>query len=274
MSDRADRLVQALPAAGVDVMLVSQPLNVRYLTGYTGSNGIAIIGPQTRTFITDFRYVEQAKAEVDPSFERLRASQDLISAVAGALPSGSLRLGFEDEHVTVARHGRLREVLSDGIELVRIGKEIERLRAVKESREVAAMRAAAELADAAFERIVGEGLEGRTEREAALALNRAMQEMGARRASFDTIVAAGSQAALPHGQPRDVEIRRGDLVVIDWGAVRDGYCSDCTRTVAVGTMRRGGAGGLRARALGSARRARGGAGRAPAAAKSTPSLAA
>ena len=113
---------------------------------------------------------------------------------------------------------------------------VERLRAVKDSEEVAAIRAACQLADAALEQVLADGLVARTEREVALALETAMRELGATRPSFDTIIAAGPHGALPHAQPRDVVIEPGQLVVIDWGAELDGYCSDCTRTVATGPV--------------------------------------
>src|ERR1019366_1000707 len=109
-------------------------------------------------------------------------------------------------------------------------------RAVKDAEEVARIRAASELADAAFERLLAGGLVGRTEREAAITLESAMRELGATRPSFDSIVAAGAHGALPHAHPREVTIEPGRLVVIDWGAELDGYCSDCTRTVATGEL--------------------------------------
>jgi Xaa-Pro aminopeptidase len=108
------------------------------------------------------------------------------------------------------------------------------MRAVKEPEEVARIRAAAALADAAFERVVGNGLAGRSEREIALSLETEMRTRGADRAAFDAIIATGAHGALPHAQPRDQQVKSGDMVVIDWGAQLDGYCSDCTRTVAVG----------------------------------------
>jgi Xaa-Pro aminopeptidase len=234
MRARAERLIELLPRAGVDVILITDLVNVRYLTGYTGSNGLALVGPRTRAFITDFRYVDQAADEVDPAFERRRAPLDLAEAVAEALPIEPLRLGFDDTHVSVRQHARLQELLPERIELVGAGGLIESLRAVKEPEEVEAMQAATALADAAFGRLIEGGLAGRTERELALALEREMLERGAQRPSFDTIVAAGPHGALPHAQPRDDEIRRGDLVVIDWGAKLGGYCSDCTRTLAAG----------------------------------------
>ncbi len=243
MSVRADRLVASLadaagpgPGAAAGAMLVTDLVNVRYLTGYTGSNGLALVGAQTRTFITDFRYVEQAAEQVDPSFERRTAPQELIEAVGEALPGGPLRLGFEDAHISVRTHARLRELLEERVELVPFGGVIEKLRAVKDPEEIERIGAACELADAALEQLLSDGLVGRTERQAALALEIAMRELGAQRPSFDSIVAAGPHGALPHARPRDVVIEAGQLVVIDWGAELDGYCSDCTRTVATGPL--------------------------------------
>jgi Xaa-Pro aminopeptidase len=234
MIGRAERLTKLLPEAGVDVLLVSELANVRYLTGYTGTNGLALVGPLSRTFLTDFRYVEQAAEEVHPSFQRVRAERDLVESVERALPQGPLRLGFEDAHTTVRQHRRMRELLPGRVELVPVTGLVERLRAVKEPEEIAAIRAAAELADASFERLIRDGLAGRTEREVAIALEHDMRSRGAPRASFGTIIAAGPHGALPHAAPREVPIRKGDLVVVDWGAELDGYCSDCTRTVAAG----------------------------------------
>jgi Xaa-Pro aminopeptidase len=212
---------------------------VRYLTGYTGSNGIALVGDRSRAFISDFRYIEQAAEEVDAAFERrtVPASTDLLEVVQDSLPPGELRLGFESDHISVHRHERLREELGDRVELVACAGLVESLRAVKDADEVAAISAATALADASFERLLREGLVGRTEREVALALEHDMRERGAERPSFESIIAGGAHGALPHAHPREVEIRRGDLVVIDWGAQLDGYCSDCTRTVAAGEPR-------------------------------------
>jgi Xaa-Pro aminopeptidase len=234
VSARADRLTERLAAAEVDAVLITDLINVRYLTGYTGSNGLALIAPNTRAFVTDFRYVEQAAEEVDPGFDRLKASVDLLEAIKDALAPGELRLGFEEAHVSVRAHARLRELLPDRIELIGVRGLVEELRAVKEPGEVAAIRAAAELAGAAFERLIAGGLVGRTERDLAVELEFEMRRQGAERPSFEPIVAAGSHGALPHASPRDVEVRRGEMVVIDWGAQLEGYCSDCTRTVAAG----------------------------------------
>jgi Xaa-Pro aminopeptidase len=236
MSMRADRLTELLPDAGVEVVLVTNLVNVRYLTGYTGSNGLALIGADTRAFVTDFRYVAQAAEQVDAAFDRVQAPVDLLEAIADVLPPGELRLGFEEAHMSVRERARLRELLPERLELVGVHDLVEGLRAIKQPDELATIRAATELADAAFEEIVAGGLVGRTERDVAIALEFEMRRRGAERASFEVIVAAGAHGALPHAKPRDVQINRGELVVIDWGAQLDGYCSDCTRTLAAGAI--------------------------------------
>jgi Xaa-Pro aminopeptidase len=230
---RADRLAARLAEQELDVLLVTENVNVRYLTGYTGSNGLALVGADGRAFVTDFRYVTQARDEVE-GFERRRGSRDLLDAIEPALPPGPLRLGFEDLHLPVRRHRELRELLPARIELVPAGGLVEELRLVKDAGEVQRLRAGAELADAAFEHVVGEGLVGRSERDVALALEVAMRRAGAEAPSFEPIVAAGAHGALPHARPRDVAIPPDALVVLDWGARVDGYCSDCTRTLATG----------------------------------------
>jgi len=234
MTRRSERPLGLLKAGELDLLLVTSLLNVRYLTGYTGSNGLALIGPHTRVFVTDFRYLEQAAVEVDSSYDRQRAELELFDALSDLLPAGELRVGFDDASVTVRQYERLRELMPSRVALIGAGGLVERLRAVKEPDEVARIRASSELADQAFEQLLEAGLVGRTEREVALALEVAMRELGAQRPSFETIVAAGPHGALPHATPRDVRIEADQLVVIDWGAELDGYCSDCTRTVATG----------------------------------------
>jgi Xaa-Pro aminopeptidase len=236
MTDRPTRLLAQISEHEADALLVTSLVNLRWLTGFTGSNGLAVVGPDTRVFVTDFRYVEQAAAEVDPSFDRIVAGAELLSEVPGALGDDELRLGFEDGAMTVRTHAALREALDDRVDIVAAGNPVEELRAIKEPAELDAIRAASELGDAAMREIMEQGLAGRTERAVALALEDAMRRRGASGASFDTIVAAGAHGALPHASPRDVEIAAGQLVVIDWGAVLDGYCSDCTRTLATGDL--------------------------------------
>jgi Xaa-Pro aminopeptidase len=232
---RSDRVAARLPEREVDLLLVSDLVNVRYLTGFTGSSAMAVVGADTRRFITDFRYVERAQAEVT-GFDRERAPQEFAEALADGWPDGPLRLGFEDQHVSVAQHRRLREVVPDRIELVPVSGVVEAERAVKEPGEVDAIRAAARLADGIYEWLMEQGVVGRTERAVALALEEEMRRRGARGPSFSSIVASAEHGALPHAEPRDVEIRAGVLVTLDLGAELDGYCSDCTRTWATGEL--------------------------------------
>ncbi|HXO08680.1 MAG TPA: Xaa-Pro peptidase family protein [Solirubrobacteraceae bacterium] len=235
MSDRADRLVGLLTSDDLDLLLITALVNVRYMTGYTGTNGLALVGPQTRVFVTDFRYVEQAKVEVQSSYERRRDQLELFGAIAGSIPaSGELRLGFDDTNITVRQHARLREVLPERVQLVPAGGLVEQLRAVKEPDEIDRIRRAATAADYGLAQVLEQGLLGRTERELADALEQAMRDSGADRPGFELIIAAGPHGALPHAKPRDVEVKPGDMVVIDWGAEVDGYRSDCTRTIAAG----------------------------------------
>lgn len=224
------------------MLLVGAPVNLRYLTGYTGTNGLALIsaGDAPHRFFTDFRYATQSAEQVPGEFEREIAPADLLEAATRALGEGGAkgerRLGFDDAAVTVKQHSRLRELLVGGWELVACGGLVERLREVKDEREIAAIRAAAALADEALTGVLEGGLGGRTERDVAIELELRMRRLGAQAPSFPSIVASGKHGALPHAEPRDVAIERGVLVTIDWGAYLDGYCSDCTRTYATGPL--------------------------------------
>jgi Xaa-Pro aminopeptidase len=229
---RIDRLLGLLEQRGLDSLLVTDLLNVRYLTGFTGTNGACVVSADERLFFTDFRYLEQAAEQV-PDFERVEVGRDLMGALAARLRG---RAGFDDEDLSVASHAKVAEKAPDGVELVAAGGLVEQLRAVKDESEVAAMSSAAELATAAYETLRERGLTGRTEREVAVDLVRFMEDSGADGASFPPIVASGAHGALPHAVPRDVEIPRDTLVVVDLGAQVDGYCSDCTRTLATGNV--------------------------------------
>jgi Xaa-Pro aminopeptidase len=236
MSDRATRLTEKLPEIGADLVLVTSLVNVRYLTGFTGSSALALVGPDTRAFVTDFRYLQQSAAEVDGSFDRTIAPQELMDTLPELLGAGEVRLAIEDAHMSVRTRERLGELLDGRAEFAAAGDAVESLRAVKDADEVRRIAEAAKIADAALRRVMEQGLVGRTERSVAVDLERAMEDLGARRPSFNSIVAAGPHGALPHAEPRDVEIERDQLVVIDWGAELDGYCSDCTRTLATGDL--------------------------------------
>jgi Xaa-Pro aminopeptidase len=253
---RAERLAAELRRRDVDALLVTAPVNVRYLTGFTGSNGLALVfaadpgsesgdaggatSPRGR-FLTDFRYRTQSAEQVAAAFAREVVVGNLLDAAAGALAGaggggagGGGTLGFEDSHLTVAAHARLRDALPGDWKLAPCAGVVEGLRAVKDEREVERMRAAAQLADVALLGVLEDGVVGRSEREVAIELELRMRRLGAEAASFPSIVAAGSHGALPHAEPREAPIPGDVLLTIDWGAVLDGYCSDCTRTYATG----------------------------------------
>jgi Xaa-Pro aminopeptidase len=231
---RADRVVERLRERDLAALLVTDRVGVRWLSGFTGTNGACLVTPEQRVFLTDFRYTEQAAEQIGDSFEIVKAGRDLLGELAGRLPRG--RAGFDESHVTVKAHTRLVEKAAEGAELVEAGGLVEQLREVKDDGELRRIAAASELADAAFEKTISRGLAGRTERAVALELEQEMRTAGAESPSFPSIVAAGPHGALPHAEPRDVEIPAGVLVTIDWGAQLDGYCSDCTRTLATGLV--------------------------------------
>ncbi len=238
---RVERLAAGLHERELSALLVWVPVNIRYLTGFTGSNALALIAAEERAagdrFFTDFRYATQSADQVPDSFAREIVSGELLdAAVAGLLSAegSSGRLGFDDASLTVAQHRRLRELLPAAWELVPCPGAVERLRAIKDLGEIARIRAAAELADEALRGILERGLAGRTEREVAIDLEFEMRRLGAESSSFPSIVASGAHGALPHAEPRAESIARDVLVTIDWGALHEGYCSDCTRTYATG----------------------------------------
>lgn len=229
MRGRGERLAAGLAERRLELMLVTEMTNVRYLTGFGGSNGACICGPATRLLLTDFRYAERAAAEAE-GWEVVTVRDDWLGGIAGHLTG---RFGFEDDHLSVRALERLRGKLPQGAEPVAAGGAVERLRRVKDAAELESIAAAAALADEVWRWSVERGLGGRSERDVARAAEARIRELGAD-PSFAAIVAAGPNGALPHAEPGERPIAAGDLVVFDMGARLDGYCSDGTRTFAVG----------------------------------------
>ena len=229
MRGRGDRFEAVLGERGLDRFLVTDLTNVRYLTGFTGTNGAAICGPGVRVFLTDFRYTERAAAEVS-EWETVTLTGDWLAGIADRLVG---KVGFEDDHVSVRSLNKLNEKLPEGAEAIGAGGTVEALRRVKDAEELAAIAEAAKLADAALKATVEEGFVGKTERAVADAFE-ARLRAGGGVPSFDTIVAGGANGAQPHAEPGPRVIERGELVVFDMGAKLDGYCSDGTRTYATG----------------------------------------
>ena len=238
---RVARLAADLDERELDALLVASPVDLRYLTGFTGSHGLAlIIGAAAggrlgaHRFLTDFRYRTQSAEQLPDTFEREIVAGELLDALASLLTGSAGRLGFDAAHLTVKAHRGLVELLPQQWRLLAATGAVEGLRAVKDAAEIARIRAAAELADEALRGVLEGGLVGRSEREIAIELEVGMRRLGAEAPSFPAIVASGAGGALPHAAPRDVEIPRDVLVTIDWGAMHEGYCSDCTRTYATG----------------------------------------
>jgi Xaa-Pro aminopeptidase len=226
---RGDRLEAKLAERELDRMLVTDLTNVRYLTGFTGTNGACVCGPDVRLFLTDFRYTERAEAEVE-GWETVTVSNDWLGGIAERLQG---RVGFEDDHMSVRLLEKVSGKLPEGVEMVAAGGRVEELRRVKDAGELALIEEASKLADEVWRWSTERGLAGRTEREVARAAEARIREHGGD-PSFPAIVAAGPNGALPHAEPGEREIGRGELVVFDMGAQLDGYCSDGTRTFATG----------------------------------------
>ena len=233
-AQRLDRLRQRMAAEGLDALWIAAPANRRYLSGFSGSSGWLLITSQVAELWTDFRYLEQAAQEA-PGFAVVRHEPQLYPHLARRLEElGVRRLGFEAEHVRYGEWQRMRAALPESVELVGIGGWVEQLRRIKDAAERAAIREAARIADEALLEVLAGLRPGLTEREVALRLEFAMRRRGAAAAAFDLIVVSGPRSALPHGQPGPHPIEAGQFVTLDYGAVVDGYCSDCTRTVVVG----------------------------------------
>ncbi len=238
----ADRLSEAVAAEGLDQLIVGDLVNpgdssreagadAFWLTGFTGTSAVCVFGPDERLFLTDFRYTERAAREVDPSFERELLQGRMMADLAKRLRG---RVGYDEARTSVASLRKLSEAVGEDVELVAAEGLLERLRRRKDAAEVERIAAAAALADEVYEWICERGLAGRSEREVQVAAEQRMREIGAPGPAFPTIVAAGENAALPHHDASAREIGAGELVIVDMGAILDGYCSDCTRTFATG----------------------------------------
>jgi Xaa-Pro aminopeptidase len=235
---RVDRLRAALADAGGDALLVTNLTNVHYLTGFTGSAALLLVTPDGLTFVTDGRYRDQsadelAAAGVDGDLRIGRTTEVQRGLVADAA-AGTARLVLEAESVTWAQQQRFAGEWFPEAELVASSGLVEGLRLVKDAGEVARIEAACAIADAALADVRSRLADEPTEAEVALELEWQMRRLGAEGPSFETIVASGPNGAKPHHRAADRRIAAGDLVVIDFGALVDGYHSDMTRTVAVG----------------------------------------
>ncbi len=243
---RRDALRAAAARLGVDAVLVTNLLNVRYLTGFTGSNGALLLrtDPSPATpdiFGTDGRYTTQAAAQV-PDLEVLVDRGTVPALAREAARRGVGRLGYESHDVTVDGLATLQKVLADSAdggavpELASVRRAVEALRAIKDEDEIEFLRRACAVADQALAELAAEGAlrPGRTELQIGRELDARMLNLGAEAPSFETIVAAGANSAIPHHRPDPTVLRDGDFLKLDFGATVDGYHSDMTRTVVLG----------------------------------------
>ena len=229
--ERITRIRERLDGEGADVFLVSNPVNRRYLTGFTGSAGLVWISSTRQAILTDFRYFEQVKTQC-PDWELVRI-ENYTDALQALIEEEHVQsIAFEKDHVTVEQIEGWQEKLS--VQFRGISGWVQELRMIKTEEEIANIRKAAQIADEAFAQLLPTLRSGLTEIEAALELEFLMRKAGASGLSFDPIVASGPQSALPHARPGERVLSVGDFVVFDFGAIVSGYCSDMTRTVLIG----------------------------------------
>lgn len=223
-----------LEAADLQALLVFDPLNIRYLTGFTGSDGVVVVRPDEVVLLSDFRYRLQA-AEEAPGARFLELEEQLSAALPAVLADLGSPVGVETSHLTMRQWERINAVMgkiphafTDGI--------VERLRMVKEPKEVAAIKEAGRLVAAVLERLAGMRVVGRRERDVALEMEMWVREQGSEPVPFTYIVASGPRGAMPHAEASEAMIEPGELLVVDIGARVDGYASDVTRTFATGPL--------------------------------------
>lgn len=233
-SNRRRKLAARLASQRIDAVVVTHLVHVRYLSGFSGSNGALLVRKDlSATMATDGRYTTQIAEEV-PDIKAILARSVGPSLLATL--TGPLRVGYEADYVSVSQLAALEKAAPEGVTLVPISNVIEKIRLIKDSVELSKLKEIAQLANQALADCLaaGEVAEGRTERQIAADLEYRMRKAGADRVSFDTIVASGPNSAKPHHGADDRVLEKGDLVTIDYGAHLRGFNSDCTRTFVIG----------------------------------------
>ncbi len=236
-SPRKRRAASAAKSAGVDGMLVTHLPDVRYLSGFTGSNAALVLASGRAVLFTDGRYTGQAKAEAAGTRVVIATKPAVVAACEWMESAGVRRCGFDAAHTTVAGLETMRKAVSGKVRrgmFVAVGSLVARMREVKDREEIAKMRAAARAGCELFEGILTYLEAGQTEAEVAATLEYAARLAGAEGMSFDTIVASGERSALPHGRGTSAKLPKRGFVTLDFGVILDGYCSDMTRTVHMG----------------------------------------
>lgn len=231
---RIGRVREEMQRKHLDALIVSSLLNIRYLTGFTGSHALLIITRTSATFLTDTRYLLQAKEEVQHCKRIVITDVGLYEEAAKRnLLSKGARVGFESQQVTYALYRTLRRLFPE-MSFVSTADIVEEVMLVKEEAEVEMIRRAAAISDKVFQEILSVLRPGVRELDIAAEISYLQQRNGAQRDAFETIVASGERSCLPHARASEKKIKTGDLVTVDFGCVVNGYNSDLTRTVAVG----------------------------------------
>lgn len=233
---RISKLQRRMKKEGMEAFLITNSENLRYLTGFSGTAGALLVTTQERILMTDFRYLQQAKEEA-AGFKLFRVKDSLAEALAKLLKRINIRrLSFEEDSVSFHQYRVLKAKLK-GLELIPVNGLVEEIRLIKEAGEIAKLQRAVRIADKAFGRILKELRPGLEEMEVAARLEYLMGREGAEGSAFDPIVASGPRSALPHAKPSGKKIKEGEIILIDMGAVYQGYHSDLTRTVVLGRIR-------------------------------------
>ncbi|MCM3539567.1 Xaa-Pro peptidase family protein [Priestia endophytica] len=234
MTEKLVKLRGSFEQRGIDGLLITSKYNRRYMTNFTGSAGVVVISKEKAVFITDFRYIEQATKQTE-GFEIVKHTGPIAKEIASVVEQlGIKALGFEEQAITYADFSTYQKEIS--AQLVPVSGLVENLRLIKTSEEIKILKEAAKLTDEAFNHILSYLKPGVTELEVSNELEFYMRKHGATSSSFDTIVASGYRSALPHGAASEKVIKEGEFVTLDFGAYYKGYCSDITRTVAVGDV--------------------------------------
>lgn len=234
MMQRLERLRYLMGSKDIQYLLITKPENRYYLSGFTGSTGVLLIGLDTADFLTDFRYMEQAQQQC-PSFHLVKVEQSLFGVTSELIRNyKGEKLFIEENHLTVKQFHELKEKLA-GIDVEPSQELVEQLRIIKDDQEAETLRKAMSIGDKAFTHILQFIQPGISERDLALELEFYMRRQGASGVAFETIMASGPRAALPHGVASDRVLQTGDLLTMDFGCIYQGYHSDMTRTVVLGT---------------------------------------
>jgi len=239
MSNRISKVLSSLEKEGIDALLIAKPTNLRYLCGYTGSNGLLLITPKEKVFITDFRYKDQVRQEIQkngvPNFKSIIGERDIFTELPklNPLKRKNLRLGFEGQSVTYQIYLKLKDLLPHLL-LVPTENLVEKIAAKKEKTEIQKIKQAVKITDKVFHRILDMLKPGVKENEVAIELEYQLKQEGAEGIAFEPIVASGVRSSMPHGRASEKKIKRNEFVTLDFGAIVDGYVSDLTRTVVVG----------------------------------------